>query len=321
MSTQIDSTLFVDIADAIGLGNPAIIEKDYYVVKLLELLTTFKAKHHQIVFTGGTALTKAHINTFRMSEDVDFKLIPTESFVQLKSRNLKRQKRKDIKLSIQSLIKESQLFSVMDEPIVMDEYRYICFDIRYPQSHQKAPCLRPFIKLELTETDGLSETQSRTVQSIYSEILNLAPEVKTINCSSLLETQAEKILSMLRRTASVARNSKRADDETLVRHIYDTYQIQKYSPSNIELLSQLFKKVLVQDVKRYGNQHPQLINSPVDELRYGLKQLSTETKFATRFDNYVNPMVYAKEQVSWDTAFTSFYDVAEQVLNYIQRED
>lgn len=321
MSTQIDDSLFVDIADAIGLGNPAIVEKDFYVVKLLELLVTFNAKHHQIVFTGGTALTKAHVNTFRMSEDVDFKLVPTDSFTQLTSRNLKRQSRKDIKLSIQSLIQESELFSIIDEPIVMDEYRYICFDIRYPQSHRKTPCLRPFIKLELTESNGLSKTQQKSIQSIYSETLKLTPEVKAIYCSSLLETQAEKILSMLRRTASAARNSKRADDETLIRHIYDTYRIQKYAPSNIEVLSQLFIQVLAQDIKRYGNQYPELTDSAIHELRYGLSLLSNDPKFAMRFDNYVNPMVYANEQITWDTAFALFYDLANQVLNYIENKN
>jgi len=37
----IDSDLFLDVADALGMGNPAIVEKDYYVVALLKLLSEF----------------------------------------------------------------------------------------------------------------------------------------------------------------------------------------------------------------------------------------------------------------------------------------
>lgn len=56
MSTSVDTTLFLDVADAIGLGNPSIVEKDYYVVQLLRLITQLRLPYHQMVFSGGTAL-------------------------------------------------------------------------------------------------------------------------------------------------------------------------------------------------------------------------------------------------------------------------
>jgi predicted nucleotidyltransferase component of viral defense system len=63
VSTKLDSSLFADVADAIGLGNPAIVEKDYYVVQLLQLISELELEHHQIVFSGGTALAKSSIKT------------------------------------------------------------------------------------------------------------------------------------------------------------------------------------------------------------------------------------------------------------------
>lgn len=42
MSTKFDSSLFVDVANALGLGNPAIVEKDYYVVQLLQHISTLE---------------------------------------------------------------------------------------------------------------------------------------------------------------------------------------------------------------------------------------------------------------------------------------
>lgn len=92
---KFDSTLFVDIADALGLGNPAIVEKDYYVVQLLQHISALELEYHQIVFSGGTALAKSAIKTYRMSEDVDLKLVPKPAFSKLASRNAKRNARKE----------------------------------------------------------------------------------------------------------------------------------------------------------------------------------------------------------------------------------
>ena len=41
--------------------NPAIAEKDYYVVQLLKLLASHYCQHHTMVFAGGTALAKADV--------------------------------------------------------------------------------------------------------------------------------------------------------------------------------------------------------------------------------------------------------------------
>lgn len=217
MSTQFDSSLFVDIANALGLGNPAIVEKDYYVVQLLQHIVSLEFEYHNIVFSGGTALAKSQIKTHRMSEDVDLKLVPKPSFA-LSSQNAQRKARRAVKQLIESFIAESPTLSVEAQPTVLDEYRYFSFDIRYPQAYQQAPCLRPFIKLEFTETELLSAAETRKIQSIYAQILSYEAEVEGLPCAVILETQAEKLLSMMRRTASVARNAEREDDEALVRH-------------------------------------------------------------------------------------------------------
>ena len=124
MSTPIDNSLFADVADAIGLGNPAIVEKDYYIVQLLQLIFSLEFNYHQAVFSGGTALTKSSIKTYRLSEDVDLKLIPNQDFAKLTSRNAKKAARKDIKQLVEFAIKDSRNFSIEQEAIVLDEYRY-----------------------------------------------------------------------------------------------------------------------------------------------------------------------------------------------------
>lgn len=124
----------------------------------------------------------------------------------------------------------------------------------------------------------------------------------------------------MRRTATVARNCARDDDETLIRHIYDTYYIQHARPSNVELLGKLVAKTIDLDIERFGNQHPQMVENPIDELRYGLQLLSDEPKFCERYNRYVRPMVYANNPVTWDDALAVFMKLANEVLNYVAQK-
>lgn len=90
---SIDSSIFNDVADALNMGNPAIVEKDYYVVMLLSALSTLSSDTHDLVFSGGTALVKSGVRTHRMSEDIDIKIIPKSSQNRL-SNNQQRSDRK-----------------------------------------------------------------------------------------------------------------------------------------------------------------------------------------------------------------------------------
>lgn len=314
MSTNFDSSLFVDIAEAIGLGNPAIVEKDYYVVQLLKLISKIELDYHQIVFSGGTALAKSSVKTYRMSEDIDLKLIPTEKYAELASRNAKRTARKKAKQIVEAMLNDSSLFEIEGSPTIQDEYRYSAFEVRYPQAYQQAPCLRPFIKLELIESSPLSAPEKREIQSIYSEILQEHNQTISIDCAAIIDTQAEKLVSMLRRTACVTRNHHRDDDETLIRHIYDTYHIQTAEPSCITALTKLVEAVIKADIKQYGNQHPELIDKPLEELTFGLEQLMKNKLYEERYNRYVSPMVYAEHPVAWQDALAVFQKLTFDVL-------
>ncbi len=319
MSTKFDSSIFVDVADALGLGNAAIVEKDYHVVQLLQQIAALELQYHQIVFSGGTALAKSSIKTFRMSEDIDLKMVPKPAFSELTSRNAKRSARKAVKQLIELTLMQSKTFALEQTPTVLDEYRYFCFDIRYPQQYQQAPCLRPFIKLEFIESELLYEPEPRPIQSLYAQLLQSDIEIKQMTCAAIIETQAEKLLSMMRRTASVARSNARDDDETLVRHVYDTYHIQLTQPSDIEQLGPLVTQAIRIDIARYGNQHPQLVSSPIDELRFGLQRLIDNPIFPERYNNYVSPMVYANTPVTWTEALEVFVKLSNAVLAYAEK--
>lgn len=162
------NTLFSEVADALGIESVAIVEKDHYIVELLALLKPLSFDTHQLVFAGGTALAKSGVALNRMSEDVDIKLVPGADFLAL-SRSRRKASRKAVIQSITDAITATGMFSVDDDQkVTRDEYRYNDIPVRYPQCLAQEPCLRPFIKLELMESDLLESAEVRDIHSLVT---------------------------------------------------------------------------------------------------------------------------------------------------------
>lgn len=308
------NTLFSEVADALGIESVAIVEKDHYIVELLALLKPLSFDTHQLVFAGGTALAKSGVALNRMSEDVDIKLVPGADFLAL-SRSRRKASRKAIIQSITDAITATGMFSVDDDQkVTRDEYRYNDIPVRYPQRLAQAPCLRPFIKLELMESDLLESAEARDIHSLVTEMAKRPHVVQAFPSVTVPSTQAEKLVAMLRRTAAVARNIERFDDTTLVRHIYDTWCIVNVGNINMAQLTAFVERTIVQDIQRYGNQYPQFCDSPVTELKMGLEELTNNPVHQDRYQKFVAPMVFGK-QVAWTESYGCFRQVALSILN------
>lgn len=61
-----------------GLPSPALVEKDFHVAKALAAVEMLDTSHLRLVFSGGTALCRAHRLIRRMSEDIDFKIVTSQ---------------------------------------------------------------------------------------------------------------------------------------------------------------------------------------------------------------------------------------------------
>ncbi|WP_353500431.1 nucleotidyl transferase AbiEii/AbiGii toxin family protein [Vibrio chaetopteri] len=304
---------FLEVSDLLELGNPSITEKDYWVVSLLAMLESVESEHHQLVFSGGTALAKSNIKILRMSEDVDIKLIPTQEFLE-KGTNARKKARKALVDNLITRLADHSYLDYCDKK-VRDEYRYVEIVIEYPQQYKQAPCLRPFIKLELIETIELEGVEPRSVSSLVAQSYHQPAEVNSISCISIDSTLVEKVLSMLRRTMLVKRNPQRKDDRTLVRHIYDVHCISHGHTINMDVLKPMFDTVLEEDKNRYGNQHQEFVDDPRNELNLGLEEIENNEQFRKRFADFVAPMVYNSDPHDFDTCFASFKGISEQLIN------
>ena len=310
------TTLFSEVADALGIESVAIVEKDHYIVELLQLLKPLVFDTHQLVFAGGTALAKSGVALNRMSEDVDIKLVPKDAFQAL-SRTQRKNTRKEIVQAVSSAIASSGVFNFDDDypKVTRDEYRYNDIPVRYPQRVVQAPCFRPFIRLELMEAKLLEPSELRDIHSLVTGITGKAAIVSAFPCATIISTQAEKLVAMLRRTAAVVRDVERFDDASLVRHIYDTNCIVETSHVDMSLLVDFVQQTIEQDIQRYGNQYPQFCASPVDELKMGLDELANNPLYQMRYQQFVSPMVYGERKITWDEAYSRFRSLALAILN------
>lgn len=309
--------LFPDVADALGIESVSIVEKDYYIVELLRLLQPLDFDTHQLVFAGGTALSKAGISLNRMSEDVDIKLVPVAGFFQQYSRGQRKNIRKDIIQSIIETIAASGTFRMDEEypKTTRDQYRYNEIPVRYPQEYAQIPCLRPFIKLELMETDLLEAAENRAISSLVMDLTKKGEAVRAFPCATIASTQAEKLISMMRRTAASMRNVGRVVETSLVRHIYDNFCIVREKGADIPALKRFVQECIEQDIKRYGTQYPEFCESPVEELKMGLEELVNNPVYKERYLQFVTPMVFGKSYVSWEEAYTCFHKTALDVID------
>ncbi len=231
---------------------------------------------------------------------MDIKLVSVAGFSQQYSRGQRKSIRKDIIQTIIETIAASGTFRLDEEypKVTRDEYRYNEIPVRYPQKYSQAPCLRPFIKLELMETDLLEAAENRPVSSLVMDLTKKGEIVGAFPCATIASTQAEKLISMMCRTAASMRDVERAVDESLVRHIYDNFCIVREKGADVPVLKHFVQECIEQDIERYSARYLEFCESPIEELKMGLEELVSNPVYKERYLQFVTPMVFGESKVS-----------------------
>jgi Nucleotidyl transferase AbiEii toxin, Type IV TA system len=139
------------VADYFGLVGTAAVEKDLYVVRAIRAVTSIDAAPFTLVFGGGTALARAHKIVRRMSEDVDFKIVPRPA-TPVSRNGLRRALGKLGDQVPQSLLDAGFMFDPNDNTCKRsrNENRYTIWQIPYGGADRAGEALRPTIQIELT---------------------------------------------------------------------------------------------------------------------------------------------------------------------------
>ncbi len=212
----------LEVQEYFGLPSPGLVEKDWHVVRALAAITAVDAGEFRLVFGGGTALSRAHKLTKRMSEDVDLKIVCTTN----PSRGALRKLRTDI---TSALLAAGFEFEPENERHRVSMYngQYTKYTLPYTALTQ-AKGLRPDVQVETSVWPLRRDAVDKTVISFVEEAYGREPELPKVACSSVLETAAEKLVALTWRAGSELAGLRKERDPTLVRHIYDLHMTRDH---------------------------------------------------------------------------------------------
>lgn len=283
MSVELDQELCVDVAEALGLPHPGLVEKDWHVVRALRALSPLSFEGSTLAFGGGTSLCRAYGMIRRMSEDIDLRVTPP-----LSSRPSRR--------GLRGLVTEALLAAGFEfDPnnkahlSASNEGRSFVYNLPYAPVSARVESLRPGVKVEICSSPLLLPTVPKPIRSYVAEALEQPPEIEDIPCVAVDETAAEKFVALTRRIAAErAEGPKR--DQTLLRHVYDLHQLR--GDLDLARLRSLLRDVLRREGENRGGHPPHFGENPVAVSRAAIHLLREGGSYARDFEAFVRDMVY-----------------------------
>lgn len=285
MNTFLDPNLVEIIASDLGV-DPSFVEKDWYAMQIIASLMAVNHFGVQLVFAGGTSLSKGFGFIKRFSEDLDFKVILPKNPTGNECSTYRKQ-------IVEVIRGSSSEWSLDDEPKSEKKNRKFTCNIRYKDNFEITAALRPYIKLEVNFILPTLPVEQRPLQSFIAQAKDQPPEVPLMACVSPIETAAEKLSALTWRVLSRNRGSEK-DDPSLIRHLYDLTALKDviYNYSNF---SDLVVSVMAKDIESGRGKIQSLANSEVELLQKMLQTLENDFLYRNEYQLFVTGMSYARE--------------------------
>lgn len=277
-------TLIVEVALELGI-DPAFVEKDWYVVQVIREIVNTDLFGAQLIFTGGTALSKAHHLIQRFSEDIDFRLILPQK------PPLSRSGRRKLLSEIRDRVRET--ITMLFPPDVVkwksrDENHFFSFDIEYPSVVDSSATLRPHLQIEFTESTLSLPPLLRPVSSLITELTKTNPEIPAVACIDPVENAVDKMSALVWRVPDRVRQPE-DDDPDLARHIHDLAALQPHAIAHTD-----FKYLTIGMIRQDDHRCDRIAGLPMEQkFQILMDILTTDTEYATEYTRFVQGMSYA----------------------------
>lgn len=289
---EILSELVAATAEQIGLPE-VYIEKDYWVTKALKHLSESDL-YEDVVFKGGTSLSKAYRIIDRFSEDIDLAIFSNDRT----NNQIKRTLRK-----VES-IAASGLSHKEDDPRLTKGSTYRKTVYAYPRQSDNRDFgqASPELLIEVNCFTNPEPFEERTLQSYIAEVLSkserddlisrYALEPFTIRVLSVKRTLIEKVLGIVKDsydTDPVSQLSNR------IRHLYDITMILRANEMLEFLGSEDFSKLLADCIKDECDLFPDrthLFEKPLQEAPIFNKFTEWKPSLTTTYEGTFKDLVY-----------------------------
>jgi len=305
----------LDVINELGLGiSEFALEKDFMVTDALASLVNINNSDFELVFCGGTCLSKAYGLLERISEDVDIKATPRSPEVLTKSKI--RSSMSKLKNDLEAAMNSAGFKSDFISRDAKGNNNFIEFDIQYLSHFQVSPGMRSNLKLEVSYSPLQLPKQDKEITLLFDSLANMNTGPRfSIPCVDLREALAEKLITLPRRLAlSLAKTCEKVDN-ALVRHLYDVYQITEKNPdllkNDLKLQINLVAHVIEKDGLDFAKQHNSFLKDPMSEIRKAMNYAKADPTTKQTYDEFLRVMVYDMNAPSFEDAFSRFY----QTLN------
>jgi len=293
---------------------PGIFEKDLLITEVLRTVVAVDSDGIQLVFCGGTCLSKAHGLIERMSEDIDFKLVLPQGL----SRSARSRLLSQFKKRLAAVLVDAGFAVPANEIIARYENIYISLNLHYESRFAPVASLRPEIMVELNALPPVLPTSPLPIPSMLDVLIQAPKSGLHVECIGVEETLAEKVLSFLRRTAEARAGRNRADyDDRLVRHLYDVRAIAR-GREGLVLPHEHFAALVAGDATQFRNQYPEFEEDPVGQMRVILDDLHHEADaFERDYLRFADELVFG-EPVTFAEARAVFIELAESLIGQLK---
>jgi predicted nucleotidyltransferase component of viral defense system len=304
------------VAEGLTSLPEGVLEKDYIVTSALHTIAHLSDDNLTLTFCGGTCLSKAYGLLDRMSEDIDFKIAFTPNAPT--SKNAQSKLLSGFKKRLTEALIDTG-FHLQEPVTARNGNRYLSARFLYHSQFEVVSSLRSEILIEVTANAPLAPTQQQPIQSLLTGLLNRPMEpAQVLPCITIGEALAEKVLSMLRRTAQAfAGESREPYDKMLIRHIYDAHRIVTRQPEATRLAAEIFSALVRRDVEQFGEQHPAFAISPKNTMLHTLTCIQTEAEFKGYYQQFVEGLVFDRHKTSFASALDSFSQEAMSLIRVV----
>lgn len=305
------------VAEAAPGGITAgLLEKDEHLTDALRALFALKPEGVQLVFCGGTSLSKAYGLIERMSEDADLKVVLPDTGQA--SRAEVRRRLSALKAQVTETLAGIGLTEDKAKGLAFNENRYFCSEWSYARHYASAAGLRPHLQIELTARAPVLPPQVCRVATLADQLAGRSGQTFEAPVVAVAETVAEKVLSFLRRYAQHRAGLMRQDwDTALVRHLYDVHRVRQRQPEALADARGAFPALVAGDQKEFGAQFPDFAAAPRQVLSGALRQAHADAKIQAEFTGNLLPLVYGGGTPAFDQVFGDFDAVAQALLKVL----
>jgi hypothetical protein len=296
----------LEVQQFFRLPSPALVEKDYQVIRALAAIDAVDTGVLRLVFQGGTALSRAHRLTSRMSEDIDLRIVSDAPPTRDALRKLRGK--------IADALERAGFRFNSRNPAHMqsrNSSRYTIYRVPYDPVSRGEGVLRPEIQIETAVWPLRLPSSDLTVSSFVAEAYKRPPEVVDMPCVSVVETVADKFVAMTRRIAEELAHPGAERDATLVRHMYDLHVARPHY--DLTEVAKLVPAIIQSDADSYGNKFPEYRDDPVSETRRAVEGLANIELYARDYEGFQRGMVYG-EQVAYRDCLVTLDELVRTVL-------